>query len=449
MMSDKPSADLPANVTISNGETLVVNGAFAIPCDVSAMAACDKAAPCDANGEKTVPMLILRRNELPREEEGNFAAPRAFLCYDGQTFTMPPDQGEPREDQMQGSDSDRVVEFAGRLCYESLKMPRSRDSAGYHAHIAEVNHSSVLAHACFPFVIRPRWIGDDTMAKRLQLAACFLNRPGCWLTDDPANLSLRVMINARAIRQWQRWPSLFGWNAALCEAVGFRLQEAFFGLSHFAGHGMPRTISMDGLRMAGAMDVIRDEPANEGEIWASFYLTFSRGASHEQVRHAFEMTGISQRSTRFCNEDGTDWVPHPLLDEEERGQMARVQAVANDAYNKVMASVQKRLNDGTEAGNGQALKQARGAARGLLGNALETRLIFSATLMQWKWQLFQRMADTADGEIRLAYNLVFEQLKARWPESFQGYQTRPAKDGVGLVLSAWSDDPGRYGWLVA
>jgi thymidylate synthase ThyX len=45
-------------------------------------------------------------------------------------------------------------------------------------------------------------------------------------------------------------------------------------------------------------------------------------------------------------------------------------------------------------------KQARGAARGFLGNALSTELIFSASVAQWRRMIAQRDNEAADAEIR-------------------------------------------------
>jgi thymidylate synthase ThyX len=45
-------------------------------------------------------------------------------------------------------------------------------------------------------------------------------------------------------------------------------------------------------------------------------------------------------------------------------------------------------------------KQARGAARGLLPNALSTQLIFSASLSQWNHIFSMRCSPHADAEIR-------------------------------------------------
>ncbi len=190
-----------------------------------------------------------------------------------------------------------------------------------------------------------------------------------------------------------------------------------------------------------------DAPQSEAEIWASFYLTMSRGGSHEQVRHAHDVA-ISQRSTRFCDEDGSSWVPHPLLKGMELTVLGDAQSAANAAYRLLMGSCKERLSDNTEVGKLQAVKQSRGAARAVLGTALETQMVFSCSLMQWKWQLSQRMAEAADAEIRVLYNRVFEELKLRWPHNFAGWETRPASDGCGLVLCAFGDDAARYGWKV-
>jgi thymidylate synthase ThyX len=81
-----------------------------------------------------------------------------------------------------------------------------------------------------------------------------------------------------------------------------------------------------------------------------------------------------------------------------------------------------------------ARKQARGAARGLLGNALNTELIFSASLSQWKWMFHLRAAAPADAEIRVVFNEVFELLNERFPEHFEGYTKEECPDKIGYGL---------------
>lgn len=53
--------------------------------------------------------------------------------------------------QNTGSDCARLIECAGRTCYDSYGKGRS--SAEYHAHILEVGHGSVLEHASISFHI--------------------------------------------------------------------------------------------------------------------------------------------------------------------------------------------------------------------------------------------------------------------------------------------------------
>lgn len=61
--------------------------------------------------------------------------------------------GDPSktESQDRGMNPERLIEFAGRICYESFGTGRS--SKDFHAHLAEVGHGSVLEHVSFSFLI--------------------------------------------------------------------------------------------------------------------------------------------------------------------------------------------------------------------------------------------------------------------------------------------------------
>jgi len=57
------------------------------------------------------------------------------------------------EDTDHGSDLARLIECAGRECYDSYRTEKHRDSQSYHQHIKEVGHGSVTAHATMSFLI--------------------------------------------------------------------------------------------------------------------------------------------------------------------------------------------------------------------------------------------------------------------------------------------------------
>jgi len=95
---------------------------------------------------------FLKRPLDPR----NYLDPR--LCFEPQVevvgatkLVKPPEDlerffsGAPRIDQDRGPDGERIVEAAGRICYDSYGG-RGRDSDDFHRHIQEVGHGSVLTH---------------------------------------------------------------------------------------------------------------------------------------------------------------------------------------------------------------------------------------------------------------------------------------------------------------
>ena len=109
----------------------------------------------------------------------------------------------------------------------------------------------------------------------------------------------------------------------------------------------------------------------------SYFLSgVSRGLTHELVRHRVGVA-ISQRSTRYVDENESEWIWHPLIEAYNRenghkpgvhecitgAACAQVQAQAQGAYKIVVGILQDWL---TSKGVDKltARKQARGAARG-------------------------------------------------------------------------------------
>jgi thymidylate synthase ThyX/intein/homing endonuclease len=172
------------------------------------------------------------------------------------------------------------------------------------------------------------------------------------------------------------------------------------------------------------------------------------GNSHEQVRHG-DSTAISQRSTRYVDESSSSWVIHPLLGSYfEDGphafdlsqEMAAAETKCKDAYDRVVRVLQEWLQKkNPNLDKTSSRKQARGAARGWLGNALYTEMVFSASVAQWHWMLSQRASVFADAEIRLLYagekDSVITALKSsRYAPEFASYKRIPSGDGIGHAL---------------
>jgi thymidylate synthase ThyX len=111
----------------------------------------------------------------------------------------------------------------------------------------------------------------------------------------------------------------------------------------------------------------------------------------------------------------------------------QVRDIAATHYDRVVkALIPWLLDRGVDKGT--ARKQARGAARGYLGNALYTELVFSASVAQWKRMIAQRCSAAADAEIRCVYIPCVEQLlNSCWASAFEGYKLIPSPDGIGKI----------------
>lgn len=369
--------------------------------------------------------------------------PSAKLVWDGSDdVCLPTELGQPREDQLRGTTLEKLCEIAGRTCYDSFGSGRS--SADYHEHLLNVRHLSVHEHATFTVEL------DTASLPDVSLFAVFQNRPGCWLRVISTTRA-RVTLNLRSVLEWDAWShSLIDVrdeyvSLAACNVVGNAIKRVAYEKARaILGHLCVEV---------SALQASIVSPETDDERWVSLFLTGSRGFSHEQVRHG-DFTAISQRSTRYVDESESAWVTHPLLGrwlEESRTKnplahdhvrvmLDGVVTKSQKSYDVLVQVLENWLSD-QGIDKLTARKQARGAARGYLGNALYTEMLFTASVSQWRRMLSQRACQAADAEIRQVYATgVLQTLQSsRYGDRFNDLVTRPSPDGVGDIVS--SRDP--------
>ncbi len=360
----------------------------------------------------------------------------AKLVWDGtDEVRIPSELGVPAPNQMRGTAFERLSELSGRACYDSLG--RGRSSEDYHKHIQEVRHTSVYGHATATIEFRD--VGETALL-------AYLNRPGVWVNVSEDGKSHRVTLNPRALMDWDYWSGFYTNQGQKMVAL---LIEGHL-LYHF-GKLCPLIVKGEDLSEYAVKETEKVsrvvEPETDEEKWVSLFVSGSRGFSHEKVRHGFR-TGISQRSTRYVDENESPWIQHPLIQEYVQDQLKHDDAVRQlalrkvDETDKLISDARKVYGSWVEtllpwlvqrgADKTTARKQARGAARGYLGNALQTELIFSASVEQWKRILRQRLSDPADAEIRAVMAEALPELrKSRYGDSFKDFRLVPAKDGIG------------------
>lgn len=373
------------------------------------------------------------------------------LIYDNvsKVLTIPkellPESGVPFAHHYQSTPADNLIELAGRTCYDSSKTEKTRGSVDYHKHINEVNHGSTQEHVNFKFLL-PFTGPDKVYQPHPETYNVFLNRPGVWVEDILADnfWGLSITANIRAINEWNDFDK-FGQKYGPSDRIGEQLQ-------YLAKPLAPLALKYDHPEYADEKGITLVQPYNSEDRWASFFITgVSRGLSHELVRHKWR-TAVSQRSTRYVDESESGWAWHPLL--RKYGKeiidyfpmdnyplsidhlLNTTQSGNAESYNRLVEFLQEKLiAEGIE--KFAARKQARGAARGILGNALTTEMIFSASLGQWARMILQRANNAADAEIRVLFAEIFNQLKNRFPDVYNDeiFHVENASDGFGYHIT--------------
>lgn len=137
----------------------------------------------------------------------------------------------------------------------------------------------------------------------------------------------------------------------------------------------------------------------------TFYITgVSRSFTHELIRHRH--LSFSQLSQRYVDESDLLIVPPPAL--PDHAILTDAAKHAREAYRDMLTVLK-----------GLPRKQAREAARAVLPNMVETRIVVTGNLRAWRDMLWKRLSPTADAEIQRVSRMILKELSNLYPDVFE------------------------------
>lgn len=131
----------------------------------------------------------------------------------------------------------------------------------------------------------------------------------------------------------------------------------------------------------------------------SFYITgISRSCTHELVRHRH--FSYSQLSQRYVPEKDSRVVVPPGMEDDAdlRHILTEAADSARATYTELLTKLQAKFAEQPNAVLRR--KQARQAARAVLPNATETRIVVTGNYRAWRHFIAMRASEHADVEIR-------------------------------------------------
>lgn len=205
-------------------------------------------------------------------------------------------------------------------------------------------------------------------------------------------------------------------------------------LTEFAGRACYQSFGKPNPATARNADYLKRTLFEQGH-WsiaehASATLYFegvSRAFTHELIRHRH--LSYSQLSQRFVDESKANIVLPPAIRESEvdivcqsegsYGDLLGLPAESVEWWSKLSLFNYKKLVDALTS-EGLPRKQAREAARGVLPNMTETRIVVTGNLRAWHEVIERRTAPDADAEMQKVMGMARDVLEPVAPAIFGG-----------------------------
>ena len=180
----------------------------------------------------------------------------------------------------------------------------------------------------------------------------------------------------------------------------------------------------------------------------------SRSFSHELIRHSIG-TGVSQESQRFVDAKDLMFVVPPLManhvegmsreEMEQDEELVEFRLACGEAlrrYINLQEKLYARLKrleaaGATEKAKTSAIKRANEAARSVLPNGAETRMVYTTNLRALRHILLSRGNEFADLEIRRVAVQMLEVARSYAPLFFADMEVRQGNDDLPIITATW------------
>src|SRR3954463_1275712 len=166
----------------------------------------------------------------------------------------------------------------------------------------------------------------------------------------------------------------------------------------------------------------------------TFYLSgISRSLTHELIRHRH--FSYSQLSQRYVPERDAAMVePEVIADDPElHAKFVAASDAAVQAYTELLEGLEKKFADVEHATLRR--KQARQAARAVLPNATETRIVVTGNYRAWRHFIAMRASEHADVEIRELAIACLRELQRVAGNVFGDFRISALTDGTEVAAS--------------
>jgi thymidylate synthase (FAD) len=167
----------------------------------------------------------------------------------------------------------------------------------------------------------------------------------------------------------------------------------------------------------------------EHAVYVLLIEGISRSCSHELVRHRAGF-GYSQLSQRYVDESHAAFVMPPAILGDpalEAAWEAQVRA-AQEAYVASVGQLMTKYEWVTDKVHRR--KMAREAARSVLPNATEVKIVVSGNVRAWRTMLELRLGEGAELEIRRMAVECLRLLQREAPALFADFEIYEAEDGT-------------------
>lgn len=225
--------------------------------------------------------------------------------------------------------------------------------------------------------------------------------------------------------------------AEVLTEFGGRLCYLSFGKGELDGHktigGRPRNADyLENILKVAHGSVV------EHAGWSILIEGVSRSLTHELVRHRAGVS-LSQLSQRYVDESQVAFVLPPEIKPGSRAYYLFEESceAALDSYRDLLRVLTEQLT-GSEEKQTMLRKRARQAARSVLPNAAETKLVLTGNARSFRHILEMRGAEGADMEIRRFAVKLARLLKDEAPNLFPDVEIVPHTDGTELVTFQYS-----------